>query len=389
MAKFQIYFYSLIICTVFIVAIAFIFLPAILSTVLAIVLTVLLFYAPKDRFDLIRRSRFKLVRKVYQTVFILYFAFKLERVCSMFPEPDGDLQTLEGGMQTLNTILAAGPNTYQKKHTNLLQIESLMECVSKLVPRVTRGGAKPLILDIGAGKALLSRAIYETFDRKVSVVALDNRPMSRKDEFYDPSSMNSSDAPYVRIVADVQELANKALFVLEQGEHQGGAIAITKHLCGSATDASVKSLCRSPLHDFVGACCLAPCCHQKIEKNQYCNVEFLQSHGFCSTHIGVRGGVQDNDFRTFGVLISISKMNVRDLGNFEFKNSQMLGLFGFLQCQELGRMVRRLLEEGRMEYLRRHGYECRLVKYCDEIVTNDNLAVIATRIQDTRKTLIT
>jgi hypothetical protein len=348
---------------------------------LVTIITILFYYIPQDRFAMVRRSRFKFVRQMYQAIFILYFAYKLESVCSRFTDPQDELQLFEGGRQILNDILTTGPDTYQKKHTNLLQIESLMECVSNLIPLVSCNGVKPVIIDIGAGKALLTRALYEAFHRQISVVALDNRPTSRKDEFYDPVTVGAGEAPYTRIVADVRDLADRTLGQLQTAgsNHLGGAIAITKHLCGGATDSSIISLCEPPLQDFIGGCCLAPCCHQKIKKNQYCNVDFLQSHGFCSTHIGVRGGVQDNDFRTFGILISISKMNVSDLVNCEFKNSQMLAVLGFARCQELGRLARRLLEEGRMNFLRKHGYECQLVRYCDENVANDNLAIIATR----------
>ena len=43
-------------------------------------------------------------------------------------------------------------------------------------------------------------------------------------------------------------------------------IALSKHLCGGATDCILRSLCSEPLEDYVGAACIAPCCHQKIRK---------------------------------------------------------------------------------------------------------------------------
>ena len=43
------------------------------------------------------------------------------------------------------------------------------------------------------------------------------------------------------------------------------------------------------------------------------------------------------------------------------------------------RLARRLLEEGRLRYLREHGWDARLVRYVDASVTPDNLAIIATK----------
>ena len=45
----------------------------------------------------------------------------------------------------------------------------------------------------------------------------------------------------------------------------------------------------------------------------------------------------------------------------------------------LGRLARRLLEEGRCEFLRERGFEVTLVRYVDASVTPDNLAIIARR----------
>ena len=159
--------------------------------------------------------------------------------------------------------------------------------------------AKALVLDIGAGKALFTRAIYEALGRSVAVVALDSRKQSKRDRFYDPLPRASTspsaraveprrsgeggegkvaagatrrspaavEAPYTRIVADVKSLASKTLVPLRDARG-GGVVAVTKHLCGGATDESLVALCVPPLDAFVGACCLAPCCHQKTTREQ-------------------------------------------------------------------------------------------------------------------------
>lgn len=69
------------------------------------------------------------------------------------------------------------------------------------------------------------------------------------------------------------------------------------------------------------------------------------------------------------------------LETWEYKKSPMLELLGFERVRELGRLARRLLEEGRLRYLRdRGGFDAvHLVRYCEGTVTSDNLAIIANK----------
>jgi hypothetical protein len=77
----------------------------------------------------------------------------------------------------------------------------------------------------------------------------------------------------------------------------------------------------------------------------------------------------------------MSKVKDQDaaLLEFEYKKSTLLKVLGIKRARQLGRKARRLLEEGRMMYLRDHGFDAHLVRYCDASITNDNLAIIATK----------
>ena len=360
---------------------AVIYLPAAICAGLGILVSASFVWIRRDRWAAVRTHPVSRVRMMYKYAAIYHFEWKLDRAYAKLTLPLDAVDSLPGASAVLDEILATGPDTYQKKTSNRLQIESLLECVCELVHSVRKNGKTPMVLDIGAGKALFTRAVYETLDRTVAVIALDARKPKKEshktgDMFYDPVTFNSRDKPYTRVVADVRYLAAKTLVPLREAKN-GGTIAITKHLCGGATDSSIIALCKEPLMDFVGACCFAPCCHQKTRKDQYCNIPFLESMGFCQTHIGLRGGIQDTDFKNFGMLISMSRAT--DLQDFEYKKSHLLDLLGFARASQLGRQARRLFEEGRIRYLRDHGFDARLVRYCDKTITGDNLAIIATK----------
>ncbi len=278
-----------------------------------VVLLLLVMLLRRNRCAAIRCHRWSCVRWQYQVCAILNFAWRLDHACSDLPSPVEETGVLPGSTAILDDVIAQGPNTYQKKPTNRVQIESLLECIHRLVQELKERGARPLVLDLGAGKALLTRVVYEALGRRVVTVALDCRDGGAgRDRFYDPTPATKGDAgaasphaaaaaaPYLRVVADVgndrQFNARMKAPLAMTSPH--GLVAVSKHLCGGATDSIIRQLCCDPLVDFVGACCIAPCCHQKIRRKQYCNLAYLRTKGFCSEHVGLRGGTHDVDFRT-------------------------------------------------------------------------------------------
>ena len=337
----------------------------------------------------LRRHKWAWVRHLHTYWHVHSFAWRLERACCTLPAPREATETLREGGKLLEEILSTGPNTYQKKASNRAQIESLLNCVVGLLPWAQRGGRQAMVIDLGAGKALLTRAVYEALGRRVAVVALDCRRESKRDRFYDPPEVTTDSSPsteapvarYTRIVGDVSDLASLGMPVPEAA--RGGVIALAKHLCGGATDGSLRALCTAPLRSFVGACCIAPCCHQKTKPHEYCNPDFLAAAGFgVGAHErNCRSVVSARDFHRLTMLIQISKAaDEKDFATY--RKSKFLQVLGFRRCCALGRLARRLLEEGRLRQLRAHGFDAHLVRYCDATTAPDNLAIIATRAAD-------
>ena len=89
--------------------------------------------------------------------------------------------------------------------------------------------------------------------------------------------------------------------------------------------------------------------------------------------------MQCNDWKTFAKLISLSKNIAKDeLEPFEYSKSPLLKLLGFRECKRLGRMVRRILEEGRRRRVVEAGFRnARVVEYVGGDITGDNLAIVA------------
>ena len=73
-------------------------------------------------------------------------------------------------------------------------------------------------------------------------------------------------ARWTRVVADVKVLAPAVLPSLPEG---AGTVAVTKHLCGGATDSSLTMLTKAPLRGRLAGVVLVPCCHQKAKFSEY------------------------------------------------------------------------------------------------------------------------
>mmetsp|Transcript_13048 Transcript_13048/g.16969 ORF Transcript_13048/g.16969 Transcript_13048/m.16969 type:complete len:148 (-) Transcript_13048:654-1097(-) len=88
-------------------------------------------------------------------------------------------------------IISRHPPTWQEKTTNLSQTVALaVAIVEQLNIRRLLGDAStiqnlPLLIDLGAGKALLSRLIYELVGRKIDIIAVDVRNAAKN---YDPKT---------------------------------------------------------------------------------------------------------------------------------------------------------------------------------------------------------
>ena len=312
----------------------------------------------RDRWKAIRCHPWAVVRWQYKRFAIYGFARRLDAAVAGLPPP-ADASRDVWPAAVVDAVVAGGPDTYQRRQSHRLQARALLARVAAFDPRT--------VVDLGAGKALLSRCCYEAFARKVRVVALDRRTVDARDALYDPPDVGAGDAAYARVVGDVADFGARL-------EETSGVVCVSKHLCGSATDAALAGVAAAAAVD---ACVLAPCCHQKAKKRDYANVAFLEEAGFCREHVGLRGGAQDNDFRTLLWLVQFSKSDNPQA--WEHRRRVMTTILGFDRCRDLGLKARRLLEEGRLRYLRDRGFEATLVRYVDAATTPDNLAIVGVR----------
>eukprot|EP00971_Amphidinium_carterae_P112318 2224775-Amphidinium_carterae.1 len=143
-------------------------------------------------------------------------------------------------------------------------------------------------------------------------------------------------------------------------------LACAKHLCGGATDIALRSLSVDCKTDTMLGVCMATCCHHRCDTATYINLPFLD-------HIGLVAC--DADMKKLAKLASWA---VGGTG---------ANLVGAMQRRRIGLMVKRILDIGRVQWLRDQVSldDATLVHYIEKEVTPENVLIIAGGVQTISK----
>jgi hypothetical protein len=323
----------------------------------------------------------------------------------------------------------------EKRDVHQPQYESLVEHVSD---RLDPDGGPIIVVELGAGKGLFGRLLRErlaeqnTNGRCTFYVAIDRRNVTihfDDDDGEDKKNLNhcppagkssnihagigtpghelasdllTSTTASIRIAADVRScnlhnILNKALFEAEENgrlhaksEGKSRVIVVAKHFCASATDAAVdcirqaiSKLNKQPEPDqkyVFEQIVVAPCCHPQIVYEDYANVPWLKESGINCT----------KDLDSLKQLLVMSKcrtgMGIMRRG-YKNEGHQNHHMDDPVEAFRLGRLSRRLIEEGRLQSLKSMFGDSMshssIIEYVPISVTPDNLLLLLHRSADT------
>lgn len=234
-------------------------------------------------------------------------------------------------------------------------------------------------VEFGCGRAELSRYINQTVAAAAATVSGQTRP--RFVLIDRASNRMKFDSKFA---TDWQELA-----LQDPGDHQfvrrarvdirdvwlepltaaddGGYVAVSKHLCGVATDLALRALKNSPGTKVRGVC-VAMCCRHVCDKRQFVNPEFIK--GLLETHGGSSGVEYDAFFDALRKMCSWATSGVRPGADLDAAT--------VARREQLGLMARRIIDEGRVRWVREElKLTAELVKYVEPEVSLENCALIA------------
>ncbi|QLQ80879.1 hypothetical protein HG537_0E02340 [Torulaspora globosa] len=238
-------------------------------------------------------------------------------------------------------------------------------------------------IEFGCGRAELSRYIHQValqqnagappsftlIDRASNRMKFDSK---FKEDFEKLRGAPADAAITRRCKIDIKDLKLDPLLDADRDE-----VAVSKHLCGVATDLTLRCIANSDRLNRQGGLkgvCIAMCCRHVCDPDQYVNRPFIES---------LLRGKSDLSYRDF--FNSLRKMcswatsgrreglNEHDIGG-HFTNLP-LG-----RREQLGLMARRIIDEGRRQWvcenLTNRDYAVELIKYTTPDVSLENVAML-------------
>lgn len=192
-----------------------------------------------------------------------------------------------------------------------------------------------------------------------------------------------------RAIIDIKDLnLNVALNELFPDNKESSIVAISKHLCGCATDLTLQCLANNtvmpnndhvlnqdehgekPSHKLKGLV-IALCCRHICTYEMYPQEgrKFLMDQGLITTPESFTTLAKMASWATNGRRENLSPTN-------ESTNVHPSGM-SLEQREKLGILARRAIDHGRLLFLRRLGYNVKLVQYVDSSTSLENVALIA------------
>ncbi|XP_065060127.1 tRNA:m(4)X modification enzyme TRM13 homolog isoform X2 [Rhopilema esculentum] len=310
-------------------------------------------------YDLIKR-----VEKCYSESLL-----KIKKWCGSHPVLKEELDNEEYGEST-------------RKH--FLQQASLIDLLEK---NDVFKKDKLAVLEFGAGKGKLSHWLQKAVGNvdNVEYYLIDRQNHRHKfDCFHRGENQGPS---FKRLYIDIEHLNLAKVSDLTQKN----IVGIGKHLCGAATDFSLRCLAGGDRKQAesnqaskkakldhntnrIELILFALCCYHKCSWPSFVGRDFFAANGFNKT-----------DFHRITKICSWAVCGVRsiakDSGDDELlgKEKDEMNTFQLNpeQKKEIGSKCKRLIDLGRIEYLRKHGYQTELIYFIDSAVTLENVVLLA------------
>ncbi|CAG0912999.1 unnamed protein product [Notodromas monacha] len=259
---------------------------------------------------------------------------------------------------------------------HLCQIASILGNLERLCLLARRC----TFVEFGAGRGAVSYWLSKVASesKKDSEVFLIDRASQRHklDNRLKDGDEALGSVPVSRIKADIEHLVLDSLLDVPRldtgSEDETRIVAVTKHLCGAATDFALRCLANSKIKDK--SVCFATCCHHRCEWKSYVGKSVLQSYGFnasnfrvlCSLTSWLTCGSRKREEKLDPCSDEISQQRYAKLG------------FTVNESEEIGRICKDIIDAGRINYLKSVGFaDANCCIYVPESVTPENVLLIA------------
>ncbi|KAL2631598.1 hypothetical protein R1flu_016284 [Riccia fluitans] len=253
-------------------------------------------------------------------------------------------------------------------------------------------------VEFGAGRGYLSQMLCDSY-RVSSVVLVERKAYKYK---ADRTLRQLTGVSVERLRTDIEDLYVNGVQSLQGRRY----VAVSKHLCGPATDMTLrcclsgqeKGCSSSPSLEGLG---IATCCHHLCQWRSYVNKQFFRGLGFSEaefnmitwlTSWAVNGTGEHSEHRELEIdkeQIRQTELDTKQIAACEGhsqnteKNrprlSEAMDAMDVSVRAELGRRCKQLIDIGRLLFIRQHGLEGKIVKYISPSVSPENKLLLARR----------
>lgn len=270
---------------------------------------------------------------------------KVEKLFAEFIE--GKIETNFQSHKSLESELSSD-NCGEERKKHLAQTSSIlgiMQSEDFFQPQTC-------FIEYGAGKAALTFYLAQaTEDLPKSKILVVDRASHR----HKKDNLVKDKEKIERIRADIADLQLSGLSTVDDQTHFA---AISKHLCGVATDLTLRCIvngnCEMSIKTRNVLICV--CCHHRCVWRSFTGKKWLE--------------LNEIDEKTFAIITRMASWCVcGDRSGGQRKSTKERELIGW-KCK-------RLLDFARIQYLIEHGYEPKLSFYIEKSVTPENVCILA------------
>ncbi|XP_011315241.1 tRNA:m(4)X modification enzyme TRM13 homolog isoform X2 [Fopius arisanus] len=233
---------------------------------------------------------------------------------------------------------------------------------SSILGHIARAGLAredTCFIEFGAGKGKLTYWLAQMLkDVDNSTIVLVDRS-SHRNKNDNKLRNEETTVKTIRIRADIGDLVLSKISEIKGIKHKVG---IAKHLCGAATDLTIRclsQLARDDVNSEVSGLIIAFCCHHRCDYSSYVGKNYLKTCGFTPEE--------------FPILCSIASWATCGTGKSrEVLNDPTL-IVKWEKRESAGRKVKGLLNWGRIEHLRTLGFDSHLYYYITPEISLENM----------------
>lgn len=233
-----------------------------------------------------------------------------------------------------------------------------------------RASDKPLYVEFGAGRGYLSHFLSDAYG-DVDLALVERRAYRHKAE----RSLRRRTGFIERLTIDIKDLNLNAVDAVASRD----LVAMAKHLCGEATDLALRacfgrgSTARTNFR--VRGVAFATCCHHRCAWNTYVNREYLISLGIGRDEFEYLTKI--SSWATLATNADAETAGEHASGAVHFDASHAFDDVTDEEKLKLGRLAKRILDEGRARWCQSQGLSATLEAFVPRTTSPENVILLA------------